>query len=100
MTTPPPPPPRRAAGATGSPSQSGTTTPDEAGWKAKMKTKGSAWGKYAMDKGVVWSDNIGNKVNNIAEKRFGTEHFWPVTGDFVKEMDKCARILRAFTGKW
>jgi hypothetical protein len=38
-------------------------------------------------------------VNEIAEKRFGTEHFWPVTGDFGREMDKCARILRAFTGE-
>lgn len=38
-------------------------------------------------------------MNGLAERRFGTEAFWPVTGDFPKEMDKCARILRAFTGK-
>jgi hypothetical protein len=63
-----------------------------------MKAKGAVWGKTAMDKGIILSDNIGGKVNNIAEKRFGTEHFWPVTGDFGREMDKCARILRAFTG--
>lgn len=64
-----------------------------------MKAKGSIWGKKAVEKGTVWSDNIGGRVNDIAEKKFGTEHFWPVTGDFVREMDKCARILRAFTGK-
>ena len=64
-----------------------------------MKAKGSVWGKKAIDKSVVWSDNIGGRVNDIAEKRFGTEHFWPVTGDFVHEMEKCARILRAFTGE-
>jgi len=28
----------------------------------------------------------------------GSEHFWPTTGDFPQEMEKCARIIRAFTG--
>jgi hypothetical protein len=64
-----------------------------------MKAKTGTWGKAAIDKSVVWSDAIGGRVNDIAEKRFGTEHFWPVTGDFGNEMDKCARILRAFTGE-
>ena len=63
-----------------------------------MKAKSSVWGKKAVEKGFILSDNIGHRVNDIAEKRFGTEHFWPVTGDFVKEMDKCARIIRSFTG--
>ncbi|KAL8277442.1 hypothetical protein RQP46_010164 [Phenoliferia psychrophenolica] len=27
----------------------------------------------------------------------GSERFWPTTGDFPLEMEKCARILRAFT---
>jgi len=63
-----------------------------------MKAKGGAWGKVAVDKGTIWSDKIGVRVNDIAEKRFGTEAFYPVTGDFPKEMDKCARLLRAFTG--
>ncbi|WVQ73339.1 hypothetical protein IAR50_002907 [Cryptococcus sp. DSM 104548] len=76
-----------------------TTTPDpsQQSWKEKMKSKGTVWGKYALDKGVAISDNVGGKVNNFAEQRLGTEAFWPVTGDFIKEMDKCARILRAFT---
>ncbi|WWC67199.1 uncharacterized protein I206_101106 [Kwoniella pini CBS 10737] len=91
------PPPRRTA-ASLTPA-SGSTTPNEdaPGWKEKMKARGSVWGKIAMVKGVKISDNIGGRVNDIAEKRFGTEAFWPVTGDFPKEMEKCARILRAFT---
>jgi hypothetical protein len=64
-----------------------------------MKSKSSIWGKKAMEKGVGWSDVVGGRVNDIAEKRFGTEAFWPVTGDFGREMDKCARILRDFTGE-
>ncbi|WVQ84975.1 hypothetical protein IAT38_007139 [Cryptococcus sp. DSM 104549] len=89
---PPPPPPRRI-------NSPRTSTPDPAPstWKDKMKAKGSVWGKYAVEKGVKISDNLGGKVNGVAERRFGTEAFWPVTGDFPKEMDKCARILRAFT---
>ena len=64
-----------------------------------MKAKGGAWGKVAIDKSTIWSDKIGGRVNDIAEKKFGTEHFWPVTGDLPKEMDKCARIVKAFTGE-
>ncbi|KAK8870081.1 hypothetical protein IAR55_000651 [Kwoniella newhampshirensis] len=90
---PPPPPPRR----TDSRPSSGTSTPEATGWKAKMKAKGMGWGKVAIEKGTKISDNVGGRVNDIAEKRFGTEAFWPVTGDFPKEMDKAARILRAFT---
>ena len=58
-----------------------------------------ATGKKAMDKGQVYSDKLGGKVNDIAEKKFHTEAFWPVTGDFPKEMEKAARILRSFTGE-
>ncbi|WVQ64440.1 uncharacterized protein L199_002606 [Kwoniella botswanensis] len=94
------PPPRRTPAASApstrptTPSASDPSTPT---WKDKVKARGAVWGKKAMDKGVKISDNIGGRVNDIAEKRFGTEAFWPVTGDFPKEMDKCARILRAFT---
>ncbi|ORY32006.1 hypothetical protein BCR39DRAFT_593285 [Naematelia encephala] len=95
---PPPPPPRRSA-ASSSVSSSHSSPDPAAGstWKSRMKAKGASWGKVAVEKGTKISDNVGGKVNNIAEKRFGTEAFWPVTGDFPKEMDKCARILRAFT---
>lgn len=64
-----------------------------------MKARGSSWGKAAIDKSVVISDSVGGRVNSIAEKRFGTHAFWPVTGDFGREMDKCAQILREFTGE-
>lgn len=53
-----------------------------------------------MDTAVVVSDNVGGRVNTFAEKRLGTEAFWPTSGDFPKEMDKAARILRAFTGEY
>jgi hypothetical protein len=92
MSAPPPPPPRREY----TPSPKPTEEPT--GWQAKMKARGGAWGKVAIDKGTIWSDKLGVRVNDIAEKRFGTEAFYPVTGDFPKEMDKCARILKAFTG--
>ncbi|KAK4687017.1 SH3 domain-containing YSC84-like protein 1, partial [Tremellales sp. Uapishka_1] len=92
-STPPPPPPRRSAAATG------THTPPivEDTWKSRMKAKSSVWGKKAMDTGMRISDNVGGKVNGVAESRLGVEAFWPTTGDFPKEMDKCARILRSFT---
>lgn len=96
MSAPPPPPPRRTAPA---PTSSSNAAPDPAQstWKDRFKSKSSVWGQKAVVTGVKWSDNIGARVNDIAEKRFGTEHFWPVTGDFVKEIEKCTRILRAFT---
>ena len=28
---------------------------------------------------------------------FGTERFWPTSGDYKLELDKCERILRTFT---
>ncbi|WVW81415.1 hypothetical protein I302_103408 [Kwoniella bestiolae CBS 10118] len=92
------PPPKRTPAASASSTRPTTPSdPAKTTWKDKMKTRGAAWGKVAVEKGVKISDNIGGRVNDIAEKRFGTEAFWPVTGDFPREMDKCARILRAFT---
>ena len=52
-----------------------------------------------MVKTVSLSDNVGTRVNSVAEKTFGTEAFWPVTGDFQAQMEKAARVLRAFTGE-
>lgn len=34
---------------------------------------------------------------NAYSEKAGSERFWPVRGDFVQEIDKCVRILRAFT---
>ncbi|KAL1405604.1 hypothetical protein Q8F55_009243 [Vanrija albida] len=66
-------------------------------WKSRMKARSAATGTAAMHKGIALSDNLGGKVNSFAGRRFGTEAFWPVTGDFPQEMDKAARILRSFT---
>jgi hypothetical protein len=93
MSAPPPPPPRREYTPSPKPAEAEPT-----GWSAKMKARGGAWGKVAIDKGTNWSDKLGGRVNDIAEKKFGTEAFYPVTGDFPKEMDKCARLIKAFTG--
>lgn len=90
----PPPPPRREYTPTSKTAEAEPTT-----WSAKMKAKGGVWGKIAVDKSVVWSDKIGARVNDVAEKKFGVEHFYPVTGDMPREIEKCARILRAFTGR-
>ncbi|GAA6027250.1 hypothetical protein JCM8097_002525 [Rhodosporidiobolus ruineniae] len=84
------PPPRRTA-----PPPSSTPTsaaPEASGWKAKAK----GWGMKALDKSIVVSDKIGYHANNLSSK-FGGEAFWPVSGDFNTELEKCTRILRAFT---
>jgi len=87
------PPPRRVV------STPPTAPPTPEGWRGKFAAKSKVWGHKAADKAVVISDNVGGKVNRFSEKRFGTEAFWPTTGDLPKEMDKAARILRAFTGE-
>lgn len=97
MEKAPPPPPRREY--TPSPKPDASADPAANTWSAKMKARSGVWGKKAIDKGTIWSDKLGGRVNDIAEKKFGTEHFWPVTGDMPKEIEKCARILRAFTGE-
>ncbi|KAK4700009.1 SH3 domain-containing YSC84-like protein 1, partial [Phenoliferia sp. Uapishka_3] len=94
------PPPRRSSAQTSasstpvsrSSSSNSAQSSSGTGWKGRM----SAWGKVAVDKGTILSDKVGVKVNGISEK-YGSERFWPVTGDFAVELDKCARILRAFT---
>ncbi|GAA5824275.1 hypothetical protein JCM11251_001593 [Rhodosporidiobolus azoricus] len=89
-----PPPPRRTAPATPSASSSSASTPDtdQSGWKGKMK----GWGMKALDKSIVISDKIGVHANKLSSQ-FGGEAFWPVSGDFPTEVEKCIRILRAFT---
>jgi lipid-binding SYLF domain-containing protein len=38
-----------------------------------------------------------NSPRSLLPLKVGSERFWPVTGDFPLEMEKAARILRAFT---
>lgn len=52
----------------------------------------SKWAKRAMG----LSDKLGGAVNSYGQ-RWGLEAFWPTTGDFPAEMEKAAKILRAFT---
>lgn len=52
----------------------------------------SKWARRAMG----LSDRVGGAVNAYGQK-FGVEAFWPTTGDFGAEMEKAAKILRAFT---
>ncbi|GAA6002318.1 hypothetical protein JCM10207_001061 [Rhodosporidiobolus poonsookiae] len=90
-----PPPPRRTVNPSPSPapaSGSAQTSQSGGGWKAKAK----GWGMKALDKSIVVSDKIGAHANNLSRKA-GGENFWPVSGDFPQECDKCIRILKAFT---
>ncbi|KAK4699417.1 SH3 domain-containing YSC84-like protein 1, partial [Phenoliferia sp. Uapishka_3] len=93
-----PPPPKRQVYPTPppSPAVSAGSSGEKETWKAWTKRKSSGWGQTAMVKSVVWSDKAGGTFNGWAET-IGSERFWPTTGDFPIEMEKCARILRAFT---
>ncbi|GAA5946043.1 hypothetical protein JCM10213_006786 [Rhodosporidiobolus nylandii] len=84
-----PPPKRTVASPPASTAAVGEPKP---GWKTKAK----GWGLKAFDKGTAISDKIGPHVNNLSAK-FGGEAFWPVSNDFPSEVEKCVRILRAFT---
>ncbi|KAJ9094553.1 hypothetical protein QFC20_006868 [Naganishia adeliensis] len=122
MSEPPVPPPRHASRISTTKSttaSSSTIAGKDVGkktWKDSMKDKGKVWGGKAYEKSWKWSDAIGGRVNDYAGKvslrnhklgkltftellcvYLGSERFWPVTGDFPEEMEKAARILRAFT---
>ncbi|KAL7409481.1 hypothetical protein BDY24DRAFT_429081 [Mrakia frigida] len=73
-----------------------SSSPSSSSSKEGLKAKAKSLSRKAFDKGVVASDWAGHKLNGVADK-VGSEHFWPTTGDFPQEMEKCARILRAFT---
>lgn len=95
------PPPKRVVASTSTSSVASDPAgeaPAKSTWGSAIKSKSKGWGAWTLEKGIKVSDNVGGKLNTFAEQRLGTEAFWPVTGDFPKEMDKCARILRAFTG--
>ncbi|GAA5905766.1 hypothetical protein JCM5296_005731 [Sporobolomyces johnsonii] len=93
-----PPPPRRLVPVPLKPDlpYSSALPPTNETWGQWAKRKGGAWGKTAMEKGIVISDNVGGRVNGWAE-HLGGERFWPTTGDFEVELAKCERILREFT---
>lgn len=71
---PPPTPPRHAGRRNDTKSTSVYTEPsvpatgDKPTWKDGLKSKGKVWGKVAYEKSWKWSDQIGGKINNYAEK--------------------------------
>lgn len=50
-------------------------------------------------KALNLSDKWGSKFNDYAADKWGLEAFWPTTGDFPREMEKAARILKGFTSE-
>lgn len=54
------------------------------------------WGASGVKKALVVSDYVGTRLNTASE-RAGVERFWPVSGDYLLELEKCERILRLFT---
>ncbi|GAA6027251.1 hypothetical protein JCM8097_002526 [Rhodosporidiobolus ruineniae] len=94
-----PPPPRRLNYDPPKPylPYSSTQPPTNETWGAWFKRKGSSWGNTAVEKGIVISDNVGGKVNGFAETWLGAGRFWPTSGDGIREMEKCAGIIRDFT---
>ncbi|PKI84307.1 hypothetical protein MVES1_001636 [Malassezia vespertilionis] len=79
------PPPRRDPNANVPPAR-----------EMKGKTKFSQWTEKMFDKGTKVSDFFSGYANG-ASNWLGGERFWPATGDFPLEVEKCARILRNFT---
>ncbi|GAA5960709.1 hypothetical protein JCM3765_007299 [Sporobolomyces pararoseus] len=98
MTSLPHPPPPKRLDRSVKPDlpYSSTMPPTNETFKEKSKRKAAAWGSTGMTKSITWSDKIGTKVNGWAEGYGFGERFWPVSGDYEKELDKCYRILSAF----
>ncbi|CDZ97995.1 Uncharacterized conserved protein [Phaffia rhodozyma] len=92
MSQPPPPPPTRTVPGPVPKFSTGSAAPANSTWKAKGKT----WGMAAMEKTIQVSDWAGVRINGVSEK-VGGKRFWPTTGDFPQEIEKCAQILRSFT---
>ncbi|CAK9782047.1 unnamed protein product [Cutaneotrichosporon oleaginosum] len=53
----------------------------------------SGWAAKALH----LSDELGGKLNEFTANKWGIESFWPTSGDFPRELEKAARILKAFT---
>ncbi|BGP16077.1 hypothetical protein JCM10213_006787 [Rhodosporidiobolus nylandii] len=90
-TTAHPPPPKRLVYPEKKP---------ELPYSGKEKETWGGWfkrhGNTAMSKGIVISDKVGTRVNGVSEY-LGSERFWPTSNDAVQEIQKCERILKAFT---
>lgn len=56
----------------------------------------SRWGRQGFDKSIKVSDWMSGYANAVSAK-IGGERFWPMSNDMLLEIEKCERILRAFT---
>ncbi|GJN89346.1 hypothetical protein Rhopal_002326-T1 [Rhodotorula paludigena] len=86
-----PPPPKRLVPAR--PPVDPNLPPKKETWKAWF----ARHGETAAVKGIAISDTVGGRLNGWAENYAGAERFWPTTGDGPVEMEKAARIIKAFT---
>ncbi|KAM0748473.1 hypothetical protein T439DRAFT_382299 [Meredithblackwellia eburnea MCA 4105] len=80
----PPPPPKRRVPAS----------------KPKPETWGEWGGRHAHTAArhtISLTDAIGTQLNTLSSSVGGTEHWFPVTGDFPRELEKATRILEGFT---
>ena len=81
---------------TPSTSQSVPSVSQSSTGRNEPKSKWSKVGHSAFKKGIKVSDYVSGYAN-AASAKMGGERFWPKSGDWELEMEKCARILRAFT---
>jgi lipid-binding SYLF domain-containing protein len=66
--------------------------------KDPLQTEGrwARWGRTGFDKSIKISDWFSPYANAVSSA-VGGERFWPQSNDFPLELEKCERILRAFT---
>ncbi|EPQ28262.1 uncharacterized protein PFL1_04089 [Pseudozyma flocculosa PF-1] len=64
--------------------------------RASNESRWKVWGRTAFDKSIVISDWAAGYAN-AGSAKLGGERFFPKSNDFPEEVDKCERILRAFT---
>lgn len=66
--------------------------------KKPVQTEGrwARWGRTGFDKSIKISDWISPYANAVSGA-VGGERFWPQSNDMPLEIEKCERILRAFT---
>lgn len=105
FSAPPPPPPPRWSSASPTPSMglitpsSGRTVSGGTTATTGRNTKQSKWVGWAntgIAKSVKVSDWAAPYVNGMSNK-FGAERFWPASGDYADEIQKCTRILKGFS---
>jgi SH3 domain-containing YSC84-like protein 1 len=66
--------------------------------KKPVQTEGrwARWGRAGFDKSIKVSDWLSPYANKVSSA-VGGERFWPQSNDMPLEIEKCERILRAFT---